>query len=45
MGVLAVVAEGAEGAAEVTPPWVYGISAFAILAALLVVTMMIKVGR
>jgi hypothetical protein len=40
-----VVTEAAEAGGDLTPPWVFGVATFAILGALLVLTMMIKVGR
>lgn len=47
MGVIsaAVVVASEEAAGHsLTPPWVFGVSAFGILVVALIVTMMIKVG-
>ena len=40
-----VLAEEAAAEGSVTPPWVFGVTAFVALGALLVVTLMLKVGR
>jgi len=39
-----VVASGEAAGGSMTPPWVFGVSAFGILVLALIVTMMIKVG-
>lgn len=40
-----VLAEEAAAEGSVTPAWVFGVTAFAALGVLLVVTLMLKVGR
>jgi hypothetical protein len=48
MGVISTAAVFAEDLANEginTPPWVFGVTAFVGLGALLIITLMIKVGR
>ena len=40
-----VLAEEAAAEGSTTPPWVFGVTAFVALGALLIVTLMLKVGR